>query len=273
MSLKINAGNECSYISQKREYNNLIIETSIRTNSNNNIILGTPINTIQPNYSQQDELNSNIIENNNSNLKNINKNLRNSINSTASLMMKRGQKISITQKASNLSKLMVGMEWNASSTTQNIIDIDTSIFMVDINNKTEEHNFIFYNNPKSKCGGVLLSGDHNSSLKSAFNETIQLNLNLIPKSIQKLAITITIDDADIKNQNFRQISNAYFTIIDPINKKEILNYKFNDNLSIETALVIAEIYRYKDEWKITTIGSGFRGGLQALCDNYGIETQ
>ncbi|MCM1992824.1 TerD family protein [Oceanirhabdus seepicola] len=278
MSLKINNGYECAYVSQKRKYNNLTIETSIRTNSNNSIILGTPVHTMQRNtvnnsHSQQNNIDTNLTQNNNSILKHIDTNLRNSINSTTSLTMKRGQKISITQKTSDISKLLIGMEWDVTPTTQGIIDLDTSIFMVDINNKTEEDNFIFYNNPKSRCGGIHLSGDHKSSLKNAFNETIQLSLNSIPEYIEKLAITVTIDDADTKNQNFSQISNAHFTIIDPINKNEILHYKFNDNLSIETAIVIAEIYRYKGEWKINTIGSGFRGGLQALCDNYGIETQ
>ena len=109
-------------------------------------------------------------------------------------------------------------------------------------------------------------------LKDAYNESIQLDLNLIPCHIQKLAFTVTIYEAKERNQNFGQLSEGYFRIIAGDSKQEILSYKFNENLSIETAMVVAEIYRYKNEWKINCIGSGFRGGLEALCNNYGIET-
>lgn len=291
MGLIIDTGKKNTSVSQKRKYGNLLIETSIKQSNNSNIILGTPqsinentSNTNNNNTSRnsinqnsQNHVNKNvsssICHNTPSASNTVDKKLRNSINTSISTIMKKGQKLSLTQKTPNLSKLMIGLEWDTNSKANSILDIDASIFMVDKNNTTLEENFIFYNNPKSRCSGILLNGDHNSNLKKAFNETVQLNLNLIPLHIHKLAITITIDDADIKNQRFGQISNGHFVIIDALSKKEILSYNFNENLSIETAVVVAEIYRYKDDWKINTIGSGFRGGLDALCDNYGIETE
>ena len=37
----------------------------------------------------------------------------------------------------------------------------------------------------------------------------------------------------------------------------------------QTAIVVGELYRYNGEWKFNAIGSGFQGGLKALCDHYG----
>lgn len=292
MSLKIDRGNKNSFKSEKRRYGNLIIETTVR-NSNNVIDLNKPIHSLVNNVNNHKNTSCNTNYNNtmstpittntnaNSNFNNKvvnntpskNLSLKNSINSSSSVEMKRGQKISLTQICPNLSKLTIGLDWDVNSSVSSNFDLDTSIFMVNTNNITTDENFIFYNNPKSRCSGILLNGDHNSNLKTAFDETVQLNLNCIPPQIKTLAITVTIDDADIKNQSFRQVSNATFTIVDTCTKKELLNYKFNDNLSIETAIVVAEIYRHNDSWKLNTIGSGFRGGLSALCDNYGIETE
>ncbi len=187
-------------------------------------------------------------------------------------IMKRGQKISLSQKASNLSKLLVGLQWDVDSNCSQNLDIDVSVFMVDGDNRTKEENFIFYNNPKSIDGGVTLDNDHNAGIKDCYDSVLEMDLNRVSPKLQKLAVTVTIDDADEKNQSFRYISNAYFKIIDASQKKEILSYMFSEKLSGETAIVVAEIYRYKSEWKINTIGSGFNGGLQALCDNYGIDT-
>ncbi|MBU3191773.1 TerD family protein [Clostridium bowmanii] len=191
---------------------------------------------------------------------------------TKSIKLGKGQKLSLNQNAKNLSKLIVTLDYNAITNGRNDFDLDVSVFMVDVNDKTIEKDFIFYENTKSTCGGIVIKADHNTSLKDAYNECIQLDLNLIPSHIKKLAFTVTIYEATERNQNFGQLSKGYFRIIAGDSKQEFLNYKFNENLSIETAMVVAEIYRYKNEWKINCIGSGFRGGLEALCDNYGIET-
>ena len=45
----------------------------------------------------------------------------------------------------------------------NEFDLDASVFMVDINDKTQEKDFIFYENTKSTCGGIVINEDHNTS--------------------------------------------------------------------------------------------------------------
>lgn len=187
--------------------------------------------------------------------------------------MMMGQKISLNQKVPDLSKLLVGLEWDVSYTGPHPFDMDVSLFMVDAANKTEEENFIFYNNPVSQCGSISLGGDHYLGVKDCYNGIVQLDLNRIPPNIEKLAVTLTIDEADEKAQNFGQVPNANLKVIDANSRQEVLFFKFGEQLSAETAIVIAEIYRYKGEWKINAIASGFRGGLGALCQNYGIETE
>ncbi|MCY6355690.1 TerD family protein [Clostridium sp. ZS2-4] len=202
-----------------------------------------------------------------------NKAVRASINTINSTKLLRGQKVSVNSKTKNISKLMVGLEWDINFNGNVEFDLDTSVFMVDGNNNTAEENFIFYGNPSSRDGGVVIDKDHNSLLEGGFDGAIQLNLNLISPNIQKLAFTVTIYEADKRRQNFGAVSNGYFKIIDTETKSEIISYNFNTGLKYETAVVVAEIYRYKNEWKVSPIGSGFNGGLQALCDNYGIETK
>lgn len=40
---------------------------------------------------------------------------------------------------------------------------------------------------------------------------------------------------------------------------------------METAIVDGELYLHKGDWKFHAIGSGFHGGLAALCNSFGIE--
>ena len=52
---------------------------------------------------------------------------------------------------------------------------------------------------------------------------------------------------------------------------EMIRYDLGEDFSIETAVVVGELYRHNGEWKFNAIGSGFQGGLAALCGHYGIE--
>ncbi|MBU3146188.1 TerD family protein [Clostridium sp. CF012] len=272
MAMIIENGNK-KITSQKKHYGNLTVETSIRPENNSTIILGQHTNqcNIQSENNKGTKIsgaptvNTNVKPNNDMEKRKL-------VDVTKSIKLGKGQKLSLNQNAKNLSKLIVTLDYNAISKGNNDFDLDVSVFMVDVNDKTVEKDFIFYENTKSTCGGIVIKADHNTSLKDAYNESIQLDLNLIPAHIQKLAFTVTIYEATERLQSFGQLSDGYFRIIAGDSNQEILNYKFNDNLSVETAMVVAEIYRYKSEWKINCIGSGFKGGLEALCDNYGIET-
>ena len=46
--------------------------------------------------------------------------------------------------------------------------------------------------------------------------------------------------------------------------------RFGEEFSIETALVVCEIYRSGGDWKFNAVGAGYQGGLYALCKNYGV---
>ena len=262
-------------IVQKKQYGKLIVETSIKPENNRAIILGQKQHTNQQNT--QSLKNAQPKDSNHPKINpplKINKNMdkRKLVDTRRSIKLEKGQKLSLNQNVKNLSKLIVTLDFNIISNANEEFDLDVSVFMVDANNKTTEKDFIFYENTKSSCGGIFIKQDHNTSLKEVYNESIQLELNLIPSHIQKLAFSLTIYDAKERLQNFGQVSEGWFRIIEGDMKQEILSYKFTEELSIETAMVVAEIYRYKDEWKINCIGSGFRGGLEALCNNYGIET-
>ncbi|MBR0168471.1 MAG: TerD family protein, partial [Synergistaceae bacterium] len=77
-------------------------------------------------------------------------------------------------------------------------------------------------------------------------------------------------EADSRHQNFGQVSNAFIRIVDESNSKELIRYDLGEDFSVETAVVVGELYRNAGEWKFNAVGSGFKGGLRALCLNFGV---
>ena len=114
-------------------------------------------------------------------------------------------------------------------------------------------------------------GDNLTGEGEGDDEQIFVDLTKIPSNVEKVAFTVTIYDSDARRQNFGQVSNAFIRIVDETTNTELIRYDLGEDFSIETAVVVGELYRHNGEWKFNAIGSGFQGGLAALCGHYGIE--
>ena len=58
-------------------------------------------------------------------------------------------------------------------------------------------------------------------------------------------------------------------MIDSVNKKELIRYDLGEDFSIETAVVVGELYRNGLEWKFNAIGQGTRdNGLGELANRF-----
>lgn len=44
----------------------------------------------------------------------------------------------------------------------------------------------------------------------------------------------------------------------------------SEDASIETAIVMGEVYRTGNEWKFLPVGAGYQGGLAALASGFGV---
>jgi stress response protein SCP2/tellurite resistance protein len=184
--------------------------------------------------------------------------------------LSKGQKVDLTKAHPGLQHVVVGLGWDISSQGSNF-DLDASAFLLGQNGKVQsDQDFIFYNNPSGGNGSIIYSGDNRDGYGVQDDEQIKIDLNRVPAHIHRIAFTITIHDAQIKGQNFGQISNSYVRIFNPQSNEELMRFNLGRDFTVETAIVAAELYRHNGEWKFNAIASGFQGGLAALCGNFGI---
>lgn len=186
--------------------------------------------------------------------------------------LSKGQKVSLTKGNPGLSKIVVGLGWDTNKYDGGFaFDLDAAAFLLGANGKvTSDADFIFYGNLKHGSGAVEHMGDNLTGDGDGDDEQIKVNLSAVPANIEKIGFTVTIYDAETRKQNFGQVSNAYIRIFDEASNTELIRYDLGEDFSIETAVVVGEMYRNNGEWKFNAIGSGFQGGLEALCKNYGV---
>jgi tellurium resistance protein TerD len=187
----------------------------------------------------------------------------------------KGQKVSLTKGNPGLKNVVVGLGWdvNAFDTGGNF-DLDASAFLLGENGRvTRTEDFVFYGNLSHPSGSVVHQGDNLTGEGEGDDEQIKVDLSLVPANIVKIAFTVTIYDAEGRRQNFGQVNNAFIRIYNEANGEEILRYDLGEDFSIETAAVFGELYKNNGEWKFNAIGSGYQGGLAALCASYGIDAE
>ena len=190
--------------------------------------------------------------------------------------LSKGGKISLAKAAADagiqggLSKIVVGLGWDTNKYDGgHQFDLDASVFLTNEAGKVaKDGNFVFYNNKTAP--GVEHMGYNRTGEGDGDDEVINIDLNSVESDVAKIGITVTIDQADERKQNFGMVSNAYIRVMDAATGTELIKYDLGEDYSVETAIVVAELYRHNGEWKFNAIGSGFAGGLAALCRNYGL---
>lgn len=187
--------------------------------------------------------------------------------------LKKGQKIDLTKTNPGLKKILVGLGWDTNKYDGGAdFDLDASVFLLGADGKAKsEADFVFYGNQKHASGSVIHCGDNRTGEGEGDDEQILVDLSLVPAEVEKIDFTVTIYEADERKQNFGQVSNAFIRIMNETGSEELIRYDLSEDFSIETAVVVGELYRNNGEWKFSAIGSGFGGGLAALCNNYGLD--
>lgn len=186
----------------------------------------------------------------------------------------KGQRVSL-DKSVTMARIGLGWDINKYDGGQDF-DLDACVFLLGANGKVLcDEDFVFYNNLSARNGAVQHTGDNRTGEGDGDDEAIIIDFTKIPQEIQKIAVTVTIFDAQAKNQNFGQVSNSYVRVVkitnpDDQNGEEVLRFDLVEEFSIETALVVCEIYRYNGDWKFNAVAAGYQGGLEALCRSYGV---
>ena len=188
------------------------------------------------------------------------------------LSLSKGGNLSLTKEAPGMTKVLVGLGWDARSTDGQDFDLDASAFLLKADGKVRaDSDFIFYNQLKSTDGSVEHTGDNRTGEGDGDDEAIKVDLSKVPADIDRIAFTVTIHEADARKQNFGQVRGAFIRIVNQDNNSEVARYDLAEDASTETAMIFAELYRNGAEWKFRAVGQGFAGGLKPLAESYGLK--
>jgi tellurium resistance protein TerD len=188
-----------------------------------------------------------------------------------SVSLSKGGNVSLTKQAPGLTAVLVGLGWDARTTSGAGFDLDASALMVGASGKIlSDAHFIFFNNLTSPDGSVEHTGDNLTGEGEGDDEVIKVNLAAVPGEADKVVVTVSIYDAETRSQSFGQVRNAYIRVINQADGTELTRYDLSEDASNETAMIFGELYRNGTEWKFRAVGQGYSTGLAGIARDFGV---
>jgi tellurium resistance protein TerD len=188
-----------------------------------------------------------------------------------SVSLNKGGNVSLTKEAPGLQAVLVGLGWDARTTTGADFDLDASALMLNQSGKIlSDQHFVFFNNLKSPDGSVEHTGDNLTGEGEGDDEVIKVNLAGVPGDVDKIVVTVSIYDADSRQQSFGQVRNAFIRVVNQADNREITRYDLSEDASTETAMIFGELYRSGTDWKFRAVGQGYSTGLAGIARDFGV---
>lgn len=187
------------------------------------------------------------------------------------ISLSKGGNVSLSKEAPGLDRIMVGLGWDVRATDGQDFDLDASAFLCNAGGKVRsDTDFCFYNNINVAGGAVIHQGDNRTGEGDGDDEQIEITLSKLPADVDKVAVVVTIHNGDQNGQTFGQVSNAFIRLVDASNNNEVVRYDLSEDASVETAMILGEVYRHGGDWKFRAVGQGFKGGLGPLAGHFGV---
>ncbi|CUB06662.1 TerD family protein [Marinomonas fungiae] len=166
------------------------------------------------------------------------------------------QSVSLTKQSNSpLTSLTFGLGWDPIKKTGFFgkllggsaeIDLDASVVLMDSNG--DKIDTVWFRQLKSKCGSVIHSGDNLTGEGDGDDESIYIDLALLPENIEHLAFTVN----SFRGQTFNEVENAFCRVVDQ-NGKELVRYELSEQ-GQHTGIMISSLKRDSGEWKFTAQG-------------------
>ena len=118
--------------------------------------------------------------------------------------------------------------------------------------------FVFYNQPRHASQSVWVGQSAGQS------KTLGFDLDAVEPDIEKIVVVASVVDG-----NFGRLANVVVEVRDPGAGSVLLHFPV-PSATVETAMILSEVYLRDGKWKFRAVGQGYANGLGGLATDYGI---
>ena len=186
--------------------------------------------------------------------------------------LKKGQRISLTKEDPSLKQIMCGLGWDVAPKSGGFFggnkqfDLDSSVLCLNADKKLlDVKDIVYFGNLRHSSGAIAHQGDNLTGAGEGDDEIINIDLPLIPATIVHLVFAINIYKCNQRKQDFGMVENAFVRLVNRNSNQELARYNLSGTeYQGMTGMILAEVYRHNEEWKMAAVGNGFK--IATLAD-------
>lgn len=170
------------------------------------------------------------------------------------MQIQKGQRLKLEDIIPNNQAFTLQCEFNTKG-----INLDIACFGLDAAGLLSDDRYMtFFNQATTPCGSISLKSS--SGTAASFS----CNLTTLPPTIERLVITAAIDGT----ATMQDISNG--SVNWQLQNRTVGSFSFTGHdFQQERAVILIELYRKNNLWRLTASAQGFNGGLAALVKHFG----
>ncbi|MGW5731904.1 MULTISPECIES: restriction endonuclease [Streptomyces] len=157
---------------------------------------------------------------------------------------------------------VLGMSWSGS------VALDVCALVCRGNRVLSDDHFVFFNNPQTPDGLVRAL-----PAEAPDKAAICVAFDRLPTEADRFVLVAAVDPEVNPDADLSGFTDARIRLLDPV-MSELGRLEVSDGRALETALVLGSFRRRASgDWEFVLGGKGYRGGLEELVQDYGIEVE
>jgi tellurium resistance protein TerD len=162
-----------------------------------------------------------------------------------------------------LGAVLVGVQWDSGS-----LECDLTAIVCDATRKalSDEH-FLFWGHETAPDSDIYLLNGGEPHPRTGDRAQVAADLGRLAPEAARLVISLSTlteggDLSAVKSYTVR--------VLDLAGARELATFTVQESASIETCMILVEIYRHNASWKVRAVGQGYATGLAGLGKDHGV---
>ncbi|MDT9684053.1 TerD family protein [Streptomyces sp. TRM76323] len=155
--------------------------------------------------------------------------------------------------------LRVELGWRSAP---GVPDVDVSALLLVSGKVRSDADFVFYNQTTHPSGAVRHDGKRASG--AFVTDALTVDLPHVEAAVERVVLAASADGG-----TFRQVPDLCVRVLDAADGAEVARFDSRD-ATVESALIMGELYRRQGAWKFRAVGQGYDTGLEGLATDFGI---
>lgn len=162
-----------------------------------------------------------------------------------------------------LAALVLGLTWDAGP-----LECDVCALVCGPGSRvlSDEH-FIYWGNLATPQREVFLRTQAEPVDLSLDRAQILVDLAGLPPAAERIVVTLS---TLVQGATLSALRTMAIRALDPTSGAVLVSYSLGQEFSVETCLIVAEVYRNKGDWKLRAVGQGYHSGLAGLGSDFGV---